>query len=140
MKSTETKEASCTGKGKGTKKASKVAIVEGNNELELKHDVSKDISSPPKNQITAKLSSSETKEITTPTSSPKSAILKKFASVVTPGEEEKKSVGKPAKLATKKGLKGAFGRKTLIEDFGDDEIVIRKAPVEVSPLVDFVYR
>ena len=102
MKSTETKEASCTGKGKGTKKASKVAIVEGNNELELKHDVSKDISSPPKNQITAKLSSSETKEISTPTSSPKSAILKKFASVVTPGEEDKKSVGKTAKLATKK--------------------------------------
>ena len=120
VQSSEAKDVICTGKIKGSKKVSNVAIIEEIDDLELKHKIAQVVSPS--------------------ASSPKSADTKKLASVVTPGDEKMKSVSKTSKATTKKGTKGAFGRSPLIEDFGDDAVATRKAPLEVSPLVDIVYR
>ena len=66
--------------------------------------------------------------------------MKKPVPVVTPVDEGKKTASKTAKSPAKKGTKGAFGRKALIEDFGDDATVTKKLPVEIRPEVDSVYR
>lgn len=104
--------------GKGNKKAD-VAIIKGENEkVELK---------------------GEKKSMSTPVASPKVSRSKEYPSVVTPMDDEKK-VPTTKKSPGKKGSNKAFGNKTLTEDFEEDVTVARKAPVEVSPLVDIVYR
>ena len=115
------KDAVCIGKTKGSKKVSDVAIVEESDDLELQRGMKEEISP-------------------STLSPPNSAVIKKLPSVVTPGDDKMKSVSKTSKPITKKNGKGVFGRLDLIKDFGDDAIAARKAPLEVSPLVDIVYR
>lgn len=74
----------------------------------------------------------EKKSMSTPVACPKVTGSKESSSVVSPVENEKK-----VPSLAKRSAKLAFGRKALIEDIED---ATRKVPVEVSPLVDIVYR
>ena len=78
------------------------------------------------------------KKPSTPVASPKIPRTKGMISVVTP-QDDKKAAALSTKSSAKTNAKKAFGRKVLGDDF-EDESTTRKAPVQVSPLVDIVYR